>query len=119
MKDFDFENALPPNVKEDIEPSTQKQTNYDYERSQIKKSDAETNDIKALTKIKKNIVDQTLFFTKIWIGLNIIFTIIYFGHQILLCREIPKEVMIAIFSTTAIVVGLVGFILKGLFGSRS
>ena len=88
------------------------------EEARVDHLDSLTGDNKKLTELKESYAGAVMFFLWYWFGALILVTLTYFTYQMNIGKEIPKEVMIAIFSTTAIVVGLVGYILKGLFGSK-
>jgi len=75
-------------------------------------------DKEELTKLKSSYAGAVMFFMWMWFGALILMTMSYFTYQMTLNREIPKEVIISVFTCTAIVVGLVGYILKGLFGGN-
>lgn len=90
-------------------------TRDDAERDLL---DSKTNDQKKLTELKDTYAGAVMFFLWMWFGALVLVVLTYFSSQLVLSREIPKEVIIAIFTTTAIVVGLVGYILKGLFGAK-
>jgi|GEM_PF-3954206 len=53
----------------------------------------------------------------VWCGLIFIAIFAYFYSLISLDKEIPKEVILGMFTATTVVIGLVGYILKGLFGN--
>lgn len=83
----------------------------------------EANHLKAKTKsletdndIKKWIADKTFKFMAYWCSFVAVMVWMYFGTK---QGQIEKEVIIALLGTTTIsVVGLVGFIVKGLFGVK-
>ncbi|WP_223175727.1 hypothetical protein [Photobacterium damselae] len=83
----------------------------------------EANHLKAKTKsletdndIKKWIAEKTFNFMAWWCGFVALMVFMYFGSK---KGNVEKEVIIALMGTTTIsVVGLVGFIVKGLFGSK-
>ena len=78
---------------------------------------AKAADIEADIKLKRGLSIAITIFMGVWTG--IIFYLInkYFNYQICLRKEIPKEVIASILASTSIVVGLVGYMLKGLFRS--
>ncbi|WP_368164005.1 hypothetical protein [Aeromonas sp. R6-2] len=80
-------------------------------------TNASAADQETLTKLKEDLAHNVLFFMWIWCGLMFLGVMIYFTSQLSLNKEIPKEVILGMFTATTVVVGLVGFILKGLFGS--
>lgn len=98
---------------------------YSEISSQLIKDEAEANltnakadDQKKLTELKESLAYNVLFFMWLWCGLMFLGVIIYFTSQLALNKEIPKEVIIGMFTATSVVVGLVGYILKGLFGGK-
>ena len=86
-----------------------------YDQAKIKKLNAETKDKKQLTKLKKLYAEKTFHFMQTWcisVGILILFYVAsVFDKE----EVIPPEVMIAAFTSTTVVVGLVGFMIKGLF----
>lgn len=78
---------------------------------------AKADDQKVLTRLKESLAYNVLFFMWIWCGLMFLGVMTYFTAQLTLNKEIPKEVVLGMFTATTVVVGLVGFILKGLFGN--
>jgi hypothetical protein len=111
-----------PNVKDE------NQFNDDQSRSEgeiealkakTRGENARAADQEALTKLKTNLATSVLGFMFNWsllIGLGVG---IYFYHQVHSDKEIPKEIILGMFTATTVVIGLVGFILKGLFGTSS
>lgn len=79
---------------------------------------ADAADKEKLTELKESLAHNVLFFMWIWCGLMFLGVMIYFTSQLTLNKEIPKEVILGMFTATTVVVGLVGFILKGLFGGK-
>lgn len=78
--------------------------------------DAQTRDIKALTEIKKEYAKKTFAFMVRFVNFIGLIMIVYVAHFIVNKKAIPESVMIALITTTlATVIGLVGFILQGLF----
>lgn len=75
-------------------------------------------DQEKLTELKESYAGAILFFMWMWCFAVAFAVLTYFTYQINLGKEIPKEVIISIFTCTAVVIGLVGYILKGLFGSK-
>jgi len=98
----------------------------DIESIELSKLREETNQIKANveekksnTKLKEDLAWRTFKFMESFVCLIFVFLIYYFCYFAYNNEEIPKEVIIALITTSlAAVVGLVGFILKGLFGSK-
>lgn len=91
----------------------------DDERSaSARLTNAAAADQEKLTELKEQFAAAILFFLWIWFGALSLVVLTYFSHQMFLEKEIPKEVIISIFTCTAVVVGLVGYILKGLFGTK-
>jgi hypothetical protein len=80
--------------------------------------DSKTDDQKKLTELKESYAGAVMIFLWFWFGALILLILTYVSHLIATDKEIPKEVIIAAFTCTAVVVGLVGYILKGLFGSK-
>lgn len=87
-------------------------------RSQAQFIDSKTKDQIALTELKKEYAGNVMVFLWFWFGALCISMFIYFVSQLTLSREIPKEVILGMLTSTAVVVGLVGYILKGLFGNN-
>jgi len=86
------------------------------EINQIKANIAET---KSNTELKKKLAWKTFRFMEGFVCLIFVFLLYYFCYFAYNNEEVPKEVIIALITTSlAAVVGLVGFILKGLFGSK-
>jgi cation transport ATPase len=88
-----------------------------YDAAEARKKHAEAADQETLTKLKEDLAHNVLFFMWIWCGLMFLGVMTYFTSQLSLNKEIPKEVILGMFTATTVVVGLVGFILKGLFGN--
>lgn len=80
--------------------------------------DAKTKDQQTLTRLKESLAHSVLFFMWMWCGFVFLGLLTYFTSQLSLGKEIPKEVILGILTSTTVVVGLVGYILKGLFGSK-
>ncbi|MFM5394191.1 hypothetical protein ACEUAB_08550 [Aeromonas veronii] len=89
----------------------------DARKAQAKLDDAKAEDQIALTKLKSQYAGAVMFFLWFWFGALCLATLTYFSSQLALNKEIPKEVILGMFTATAVVVGLVGYILKGLFGN--
>jgi len=75
-------------------------------------------DQEKLTELKESYAGAVLRFMWTWFAAVVVLMLSYFVYQSGLGLEIPKEVIISIFTCTAVVVGLVGYILKGLFGTK-
>lgn len=88
------------------------------EKSELAALNAQTEDLRALTRLKESLAHNVLFFMWMWCGFLFLGLIMYFTTQITLGKEIPKEVILGLLTSTTVVVGLVGFILKGLFGNK-
>ncbi|GHX30058.1 hypothetical protein VCSRO157_3540 [Vibrio cholerae] len=83
------------------------------------KEDAETADIDGNRKLKKRLAYKTFDFMVRFVNFIGIILIFYVGHFISNGKPLPENFMIALVTTTlATVIGLVGFILKGLFGTK-
>lgn len=76
---------------------------------------AKNKDVLALTDLKKKLSQQVIRLMWLWFIVLCIAMTIYFCEQFRYSREIPAEVIIAMLTSTTVVVGLVGLILKGLF----
>lgn len=88
------------------------------ERSELAALDAKTEDQRALTRLKESLAHNVLFFMWMWCGFVFLGLLTYFSAQLTLGKEIPKEVILGMLTSTTVVIGLVGYILKGLFGSK-
>lgn len=88
------------------------------EKTELAALNAQTEDIRALTRLKESLAHNVLFFMWMWCGFVFLGLMTYFTAQITLGNEIPKEVILGLLTSTTVVVGLVGFILKGLFGTK-
>lgn len=83
------------------------------------KEDAERDGIDSETNLKEQLASRTFRFMEGFVSLIFVFLIYYVCYHAWYRLVIPKEVIIALITTSlAAVVGLVGFILKGLFGSK-
>lgn len=86
--------------------------------SRIRRSDAETGDIKAKTWLK---IALSVFMCLSMVALFVFQSWAlshYFSSLDGLHKEVPDSVIIAILTTASSVLTLMGFILKGLFGSN-
>lgn len=88
-------------------------------KAEARLKNAIADDKIALTKLKEQFAGAVMCFLWFWFGALCLATITYFSSQLALNKEIPKEVILGMFTATAIVVGLVGYILKGLFGNSN
>ena len=88
------------------------------EDARVDHLDSLTGDQKKLTELKESLANNVLTFLWVWFSVVTLGFIFYFAHQVSLDKEIPKEVIISIFTCTAVIAGLVGYILKGLFGTK-
>ena len=92
--------------------------NDEHQKAQIRLANATAADQEKLTELKESYASSILLFMRMWAVAVAIAVATYFSHQMFLGKEIPKEVIISLFTCTAVVIGLVGYILKGLFGSK-
>ncbi|PWK52860.1 hypothetical protein [Pleionea mediterranea] len=98
----------------------------DVQELEIGKLKAEIDGLKAKnedsrndTKLKKKLAERTFRFMEGFVTLIFVYLTYYICYFTWYRMEVPKEVVIALITTSlAAVVGLVGFILKGLFGSK-
>ncbi|MDG2779379.1 hypothetical protein P7L92_23400 [Vibrio parahaemolyticus] len=88
------------------------------EKTELAALNAKTEDQRALTRLKESLAHNVLFFMWMWCGFIFLGLMTYFSSQLSLGKEIPKEVILGLLTSTTVVIGLVGFILKGLFGSK-
>jgi hypothetical protein len=87
--------------------------------AQARNIDANTRNTDAEVELKKDLANKTFQYMQL-VG-NFVATIVmlYIASLIGTGKEIPENFMIALVTTTlATVVGLVGFILKGLFSNK-
>lgn len=94
------------------------QLSSDEQAAKTRLTHADAADKEKLTELKESLAYNVLFFMWLWCGLMFLGVIIYFTSQLSLNKEIPKEVILGMFTATSVVVGLVGYILKGLFGGK-
>lgn len=87
--------------------------------AKLKRIKAEIKEKRAVTKLKSSYAGSVMFFLWIWFGALCLLMLAYVTTQLTLNREIPKEIIIAAFTSTAFVAGLVGFVIKGLFNGQS
>lgn len=87
--------------------------------AETRKINADAADKEKLTELKESYAGMVMFFLWFWFGALCLLMVTYLTYQMVLGLEIPKEIIIAAFTSTAVVVGLVGYILKGLFGSKT
>lgn len=79
---------------------------------------AQTEDTKLLTNMKKSYARSVMKFLWMWAIVLSGFLLSYFYYTMSKGDEIPKEVIISMLTCTAVVVGLVGYVIKGLFGNK-
>lgn len=95
-----------------------KQEDTEERKAQTRKLDAETGDIKAKTWLK---IGLSLFISFVMAAtLYFQYMIVdkYVSNSFKLEKEIPEAIIIAVLAASSSVVTLMGFILKGLFGSK-
>lgn len=90
----------------------------EHAKAQARIVNAAAADQEKLTELKETYASAILCFLWFWCAALFVMVTGYFVHQVVLGQAVPKEVIISIFTCTAVVVGLVGYILKGLFGSQ-
>lgn len=117
-----FDKAVEPHQDNSVLRKNENELNAEFEQKEERKARAKLDDAKAedqiaLTKLKSQYAGAVMFFLWFWFGALCLATLTYFSSQLALNKEIPKEVILGMFTATAIVVGLVGYILKGLFGN--
>lgn len=94
----------------------ERQQDIEKKRRENEHLTQKSKSLEADTEIKKWIAEQTFGFMICWCCFVGLMTIIYFAVKV---QNIEKEVIITLLgSTTISVVGLVGFIVKGLFGTK-
>jgi hypothetical protein len=79
---------------------------------------ANTADVTQLTRLKKTLASHVLCLMWLWFTALVISISVYFYAHISFNRDIPQQVILGLLTSTTIVFGLVGFILKGLFGTK-
>ena len=95
------------------------QEDADIKKDENRKANAEAADQEALTGIKKDYANKIFWFMVSFAIFVAIILSLYFYQHISSGTIPPESVIIALITTTfATVVGLVGFIVKGLFGSK-
>lgn len=95
-----------------------KQEDTEEKKAKNRKLDAETGDIKAKTWLK---IGLSIFISLIMAAMYYFqFMVVdkYISHLLELKKEIPESVIISVLAASSSVVTLMGFILKGLFGSK-
>ncbi|EGR4059951.1 hypothetical protein DDN77_17710 [Vibrio cholerae] len=81
--------------------------------------DAKVDDLDGDRKLKKKLACKTFAFMERFSIFSAIVLWIYISLHLSKGNPIPENVMIALITTTFVtVIGLVGFILKGLFGTK-
>ena len=101
--------------EEDIEH----QLAVDERRANARKTHSEANEIERMTDIKVDLANRTFHYMQSFsIVAGLVFWL-YISSLLSQNKIIPDNVIIAFLTTTvATVLGLVGFILKGLFGQK-
>jgi len=107
-------NTIGGATEEDVLASQEKRTE---EEAKVDHLDAKTHDQKTLTALKGKYAEAVMNFLWTWFFAVFLAVFFYYLHQVSLEREIPKEVIISIITSTAVIAGLVGYIVKGLFGT--
>ncbi|ENG7994418.1 TPA: hypothetical protein ACGGE8_003451 [Vibrio cholerae] len=88
-------------------------------KAKLKHLEAITADIEGNRKLKKKLAYKTFAFMERFSIFSAIVLWIYISLHLSKGNPIPENVMIALITTTFVtVIGLVGFILKGLFGTK-
>lgn len=87
-------------------------------QAEIDHIQANTADVTQLTKLKKSLAAHVIWLMWLWFSALVLSVSLYFYSHLSFHRDIPKEVILGLLTSTTIVFGLVGFILKGLFGSK-
>ena len=103
-------------------PSTDEEILSSEDKRDIARTidDARRDSLDSDRALKEKLAFKTFRFMQSFVALIFVFVIYYVCYFAWFRLEIPKEVIIALITTSlAAVVGLVGFILKGLFGSRN
>lgn len=121
MDIFNRESAVKPKSQDtSLDRVSEREINVQQAEveSRIRRSDAETGDIKAQTWLKIVLsafmcVSMVALFVFQSLALNH-----YFSSLDALHKEVPDSVIIAILTAASSVLTLMGFILKGLFGSK-
>lgn len=107
-----------PQQLDSSEQDIKHELSSDEQAANARLANATAADKEKLTELKESLAYNVLFFMWLWCGLMFLGVIIYFTSQLTLNKEIPKEVILGMFTATSVVVGLVGYILKGLFGGK-
>lgn len=111
------EAAQAPTVGE-TEENIKNQLSEDERKAKVRLTNAMANDNEKLTEIKETLANKTFRFMEIFAFFAAVVFWIYISLHMSKGEPIPENVMIAFITTTlATVIGLVGFILKGLFGT--
>lgn len=88
-------------------------------KASTRKANAEAGDVETLTDLKRDLSRSVVMSMWLWFVGLFIFVAVYLYSQICVQQlEVPKEVIIAMFTASTLVVGLVGYILKGLFSVK-
>lgn len=95
----------------------------DYQEKKLKQchirhAEAQAADTETLTELRRSYAGGVMAFLWFWFGAMCLLMMTYLSYQMTLEKDIPKEIIISAFTSTAVVVGLVGYILKGLFSVK-
>ncbi|MDK9424793.1 hypothetical protein [Vibrio parahaemolyticus] len=102
----------------ETEESIKNMLSEDEMRAKIRLTNSQAHDNEKLTEIKETLAHKTFKFMEIFAFFAAVVFWIYISLHLSKGEPIPEKVMIAFITTTlATVIGLVGFILKGLFGT--
>ncbi|EGS7961479.1 hypothetical protein [Vibrio cholerae] len=102
----------------ETEESIKSMLSEDERRANIRLTNSQAHDNEKLTEIKETLAHKTFKFMEIFAFFAAVVFWIYISLYLSKGEPIPEKVMIAFITTTlATVIGLVGFILKGLFGT--
>ncbi|MFC4654908.1 hypothetical protein ACFO3I_07775 [Rheinheimera marina] len=112
---------LPPLADDPIEPEPTDQDVLEVQQRARAETDgvrAKTEDTRTSTELKRSLSAHVLWL--MWLWFIALWTVVafYMCEQFDYSREVPPEVIIALLTSTTVVVGLVGYILKGLFNVR-
>ena len=95
-----------------------RQEDTEERKAKTEKLNAETGDIRAQTRLK---IALSVFIALIMLAMYIFqFYVLYkyISQLSALGKELPESIIIAVLAASSSVVTLMGFILKGLFGSK-
>ena len=113
--------AKEPPVKIESEEDIERQQGIDEREREAnaRKTHSEANEIETMTRVKEALADRTFNYMQSFSIFAALVFWIYISSLLSQNKTIPDNVMIAFLTTTvATVLGLVGFILKGLFGQK-